>query len=441
MSKMYVDAGKVVHEILNGASLKKEIASVKPTVALLAQQSLKYIFILEEMFKSLNLRKSLQLDDKNMFITVVMVYDFCFGQGKISGSGLNKRKILKIKNSLLSWIARKKINVGVVNTTDLLPKDIQNLDHQMVYARVNLSEKSKFSEIEKKIFSFGGIRDKMSPSLFMFTKKQISNLTRNSTLIKENEIFIQDKSSCLPVFFLQDNTKNLLSGDIIDACASPGNKTLQLAEVSPHKIFAFELNHKRFSVLCHRLRKFKLTVFPQNLNFLHVDPLHSLYKNVKTILLDPSCSGSGLVLKSVDHWIRFHRKPPSVYYKQLKLYANNQKNLICHAMKFESVETIIYSTCSVERTENEEVVTDILRTHKNFELDSCLPLWPRRGDSTFDQAEKMVRVDPSRDDSVGFFIASFRRTNTHFKCSCSAPKTNILDELSKLERSNRKMFA
>ncbi len=72
----------------------------------------------------------------------------------------------------------------------------------------------------------------------------------------------------------------------------------------------------------------------------------------------------------------------------------------------------VYSTCSVHTRENEAVVAAVLPAAE--QLGFCLvdpfPRWPRRGlPGTVADAEKLVRTDPSKDGTDGFFLAVFER--------------------------------
>lgn len=111
---------------------------------------------------------------------------------------------------------------------------------------------------------------------------------------------MQSYSSCLPPFLLLQGVKQKWINrkyDVMDACSAPGNKTIQLAEYlgSNGRVFAFEKNIKRYELLQNTLIKYHASnVKPKNQDFLQVTPC-SKYKKVKFIMLDPSCSGSGML--------------------------------------------------------------------------------------------------------------------------------------------------
>jgi hypothetical protein len=97
-----------------------------------------------------------------------------------------------------------------------------------------------------------------------------------------------------------------------------------------------------------------------------------------------------------------------------------QIQLILHAMRFPSVTRITYSTCSINREENEDVVEKILRRQLDWELAPALPSWPGRGipNDSFTNADMCVRSSVHL-ETHGFFVALFVR-----KPSTSQPKSS-----------------
>src|SRR5204862_2103971 len=109
---------------------------------------------------------------------------------------------------------------------------------------------------------------------------------------------------CFPAYLLDPQPEDY---EIIDACAAPGNKTSHLAALlSTHrnssialpKIWAFERDKAR----AETLKKMTKTAGTEHVvtvkaaqNFLRASPDDEAWKNVGALLLDPSCSGSGIV--------------------------------------------------------------------------------------------------------------------------------------------------
>ncbi|KAL0718162.1 hypothetical protein Bca4012_067484 [Brassica carinata] len=134
---------------------------------------------------------------------------------------------------------------------------------------------------------------------------------------------------------------------------------------------------------------------------------------VRAILLDPSCSGSGTITDRLDHLLPSH-SAVNENYDSIRLHklAVFQKKALAHALSFPHVESVVYSTCSIHQIENEDVVSSVLplASSLGFELATPFPQWQRRGLPVFEGSEHLLRMDPD-EDKEGFFIALFTKTN------------------------------
>ncbi|KAK4456097.1 S-adenosyl-L-methionine-dependent methyltransferase [Podospora aff. communis PSN243] len=304
-----------------------------------------------------------------------------------------------------------------------------------------------------------------------------TDVTR-SEAYRKGEVILQDKASCFPACLLDPRPGE---GDVVDACAAPGNKTTHLAGIlegrgreEGERIFAFEKDKGRAKTL-EKMVKIAgsdgFTVVHQGQDFLKVDPNSEKYAKVGALLLDPSCSGSGIVGR--DDLPELHlpegpaaggtaagkkgdkkdrkrkrenkdgsgEKPPVVLVdddgettilsseKDLKTrieaLAAFQLTLLLHAFAFPAARKITYSTCSVYAGENEHVVlkalaSDIARqcgwkVLRREKQTRGMREWPVRGDpdacdGDTDVAEACIRT--YRDDGrgvMGFFVAGFVR--------------------------------
>ncbi|KAF6767807.1 hypothetical protein AHF37_02407, partial [Paragonimus kellicotti] len=274
-------------------------------------------------------------------------------------------------------------------------------------------------------------------------------------------LLVQDKASCIPTKILLSNR----DADVLDACAAPGNKTLQLVPMLSSKatLFAIDRDPSRFRRLCDHLKASgvcRLTISgpavsnfeytktvagigakqPQVValcaDFLSLDPQDPKFCHVESILLDPSCSGSGLSVRQPDGSFPSSSSTnlPSQTavsrdfvgeesLERLKRLANLQAQLLRHALSFPNVNRVVYSTCSLRSEENEAVVCENLeRMHGIFKLepiwtDDCSdchssgaakPHWLSRGLSAMG-CEPCLRSSPETDLTNGFFIACFVR--------------------------------
>lgn len=308
------------------------------------------------------------------------------------------------------------------------------------------------------------------PDLLVLPPTASSLLHRDHDLVKSGKVVLQDKSSCFSALAMvrghivgSEDAKEEKSAkpfDYIDACAAPGNKTSHLAALvrsslgdddaaAPQKkkkkgkankpkstIFAFERNSTRFTILEERMKLFvpppsengnKVAVTPIHGDFLKADPSDPQFANVRAIMLDPSCSGSGIV-NSPDRWMEEGDGAAKKDKKRIESLSNFQLVALKHAMSFPNVDRIVYSTCSVHEEENEGVVSKALSEAEygdskkedgnvwELAAPKCLENWKRRGKEggigglTKAQAVCLVRCDGlDGDETNGFFVSFFVR--------------------------------
>ena len=87
---------------------------------------------------------------------------------------------------------------------------------------------------------------------------------------------------------------------------------------------------------------------PVNADFLSLDPAQ--YSEVEYLVLDPSCSGTGMVRRGGGQ-----EEAPSQ--ERLRSLSSLQCKLLSHALSFPAVKKVVYSTCAISEEENEKVVT------------------------------------------------------------------------------------
>jgi len=238
-------------------------------------------------------------------------------------------------------------------------------------------------------------------------------------------IILQDKASCIPVILL-DSPRG---AQVLDACAAPGNKTIQLAAaVGPTgHVVAVERDQKRGETLrlmvekagaakCRANPLDKHTNEPVteiiNGDFTNVEP--AAFGSITHILLDPSCSGSGLNRPD------YTPDTDSDLQNRLRRLARFQTILLKHAMSFPNVQKIVYSTCSIHAEENEQVVSTALKEMEGWRIVTRdeqvdgLRKWARRGlieeSPSTEVAEACIRCERGTDGTIGFFAVAFTRS-------------------------------
>ncbi|GAA29579.2 putative methyltransferase NSUN5 [Clonorchis sinensis] len=322
----------------------------------------------------------------------------------------------------------------------------------------------------------------LSDNLLIFTH---GSLLYKLPAVTSRKLIIQDKASCIVPEVVRPNP----NADVLDACAAPGNKTLQLIEMmSPQAtVFAIDRDPTRFRTLCNNLHSSgvqRLSISgsiivdnlpdPENAtttkrpcsqprveaicqDFLSLDPMDSKFSRVESILLDPSCSGSGLVARQPEgtgsvlssgysNMGEDDMKGEDIS-RRLERLSNLQAQLLRHALSFQNVRRVVYSTCSVRSEENEAVVLENLeRFRGQFKLETIWPAgnsdarrrWLHRGLSEMG-CEACLRASPESDLTNGFFIASFVRVSeSHTESESKRPDDEKPISGEKKKRKKRK---
>jgi NOL1/NOP2/sun family putative RNA methylase len=205
--------------------------------------------------------------------------------------------------------------------------------------------------------------------------------------------YIQEAASQLPVQVLSPSQDDL----VLDMCAAPGSKTTQLAQHMKNKgrIVAIDSNALRINALKNNLERcgVKNCVVYQK-DAAHVDDLDVKFDK---ILLDAPCSGNFVA----DHgW--FDKRS----LEDIKRMAKGQKALLRAAVNvLKPSGTLVYSTCSLEPEEDEDVVGWAL---ENLPI-KLLPTDLDVGDSGITAKTKLCkRLWPEKTSTQGFFIAKLQ---------------------------------
>lgn len=178
----------------------------------------------------------------------------------------------------------------VVTTLAKQKRKLVESGHTFIKKARNKRGKVERRKPDKKVDPRGYYLDEHVPNLLVFRPKGHSDLSRVPAVLS-GELVIQQKASCFSALALDPP----IGGSVIDACAAPGSKTSHLASLMRNEgsIYAFDRNPARVETMKALLAGRGITnVTPKALNFLKVNPED--FGDVTHILLDPSCSSSGV---------------------------------------------------------------------------------------------------------------------------------------------------
>ena len=206
---------------------------------------------------------------------------------------------------------------------------------------------------------------------------------------------VQDESSMQVAHVLDPRPGEFL----IDMCSAPGGKTTHLAELMNNqgRIIAFDIYDAKLKRVEENAERLGISIIEtQCLDAREIGEPY--YAQADRVLADVPCSGLGVLRRRPD--ARWKKSEEEI--KQLPFLQRAILEKAASVVKPGGV--IVYSTCTIEPQENEDVVRSFLDANAGFRLESAgayLPLKPSSHD--------MVQFYPQRDGIDGFFIARLRR--------------------------------
>lgn len=196
--------------------------------------------------------------------------------------------------------------------------------------------------------------------------------------------FVQDEASRVTSLAVRAK-----SGEtVVDTCACPGGKSFSMAVDMLDKgtLHSFDLHKNKLSLIEKGAAKLGLSIIRTEVRDAR-KPDEAFIGKADRVLCDAPCSGLGVLAKK-----------PDIRYKNLDNIAHLpeiQYAVLCGAAEYvKSGGTLVYSTCTINRKENEEVVSRFIEEHADFRLEKD-PLLPN-GMRTF---------LPHKDHCDGFFAA------------------------------------
>ena len=208
--------------------------------------------------------------------------------------------------------------------------------------------------------------------------------------------YVQDPASRLSVLCAQLPKEG---AEVLDCCAAPGGKsfaaavamagkgTIRACDIHPHKLGLIQSGAARLGLE-------NITVCRQDA----AEPVPQWVGRMDAVITDVPCSGLGII-----------RKKPDIRYKNIEEMAELpvlQREILNNQAQYVKIGGVLmYSTCTVLKRENEEVVTAFLKDHPEFAAEP-LPL-----PEVFPKNESgMLTLIPCEYDTDGFFICRLRRT-------------------------------
>ena len=217
---------------------------------------------------------------------------------------------------------------------------------------------------------------------------------------RDGRVNIQDEASQLVAALVGRNLGE--QTEILDCCAAPGGKSLVIADRNPQaKLTAMEIHPHRARLLQKIVRDAPIQVVTGDATRLAAGATFN------RVLADVPCSGTGTLARNPE--IKWRLKP-----EDLPDLQSRQRAILLSAMSHTAPGgRVVYSTCSLEREENEDVIEQVLAENASFRvLDAQLELkalqtagdlvWPEPASLT---RGPYLRTVPGVHPCDGFFAA------------------------------------
>lgn len=306
-------------------------------------------------------------------------------RGEILPQKQDEIKYLSVKYSYPEWLVKYLIEQFGSKTGP----EILKAGNKALPVSIRITANGQLQEVEQAL-----TKEKFEYRLTPLTDHNLfvhPGQVAQTDLFKEGKITIQDSAASLAVDAFDFN------GDekVLDACAAPGGKTVQIAEhLITGTVTALDIHENKLSLIKTAAKRLKVS---EKVKTKACDArLAKNYfsqKQFDKILVDAPCSGLGLI----------RRKPEIRYEKSLADIEHLSKIQldILNSVAPLLVENgeLVYSTCTITKQEDEDVVENFLQMHPDFELTTIQV-------GNLDK-QKMVKILPNQYDSDGFFIAKF----------------------------------
>ncbi len=177
---------------------------------------------------------------------------------------------------------------------------------------------------------------------------------------KQGEFTVQDETAGLIAIVLEPDKNDT----ILDACSSPGGKTTYLAEMMEDKgkITAWDIHEHRTKLVENTAKRLEITNIEVEVNDATI--YNEKYKEkFDKILLDVPCLGIGVLKRKPD--IKWQKEE-----KDIEEISKTQKQILKNCSQYlKKGGKLVYSTCSILKEENEDIINEFLENNKNFEIE------------------------------------------------------------------------
>ena len=286
---------------------------------------------------------------------------------------------LSVRYSMPAWILKQWLSVYEEETVETMLEDFLKEKPTTVRCNLNQCTVAELTESLRK----EGVEVQTHPRLSYALSISGYDYLANLESYRKGMFYIQDISSMLVT-----ETADPKAGDyVIDVCAAPGGKALHMAEKldGTGHVEARDLTDYKVNLIQENILRTGIT----NVSAVKQDATEAdaaSLEKADIVIADLPCSGLGVLGKKTD----LKYKMTEAIQRELVAL---QRSILSNVQSFvKPGGTLVYSTCTIHKGENEENVAWFLEQFPNFALEG--------------EARQLL---PGVDASDGFFIAKFKR--------------------------------
>lgn len=297
---------------------------------------------------------------------------------------------ISIETSHPVWLVKRWADYYGIETAAAICKE--NMKRKSLSIRVNQLKTDRHTLLER--LDDAGIEAVPSSILEEAVILEKGNIFKTD-LLDSGEATVQDISSMLAAKAVEAEP----GMKVLDACSAPGGKTTYIGEAMQQEgdIYAYDLHENKLNLIkksAHRLGINNVNVQAQDARTLQT--VHEA-ETFDRILVDAPCSGFGVIRSKPD--IKYQKTEKDIL--QLKQVQHDILNQVAPLVKTSG--KIVYSTCTIEKEENEWQVKAFLEKNEGFVVDETF-LTEMKGMDEVHLTEYGVQILPQSFHSDGFFI-------------------------------------
>lgn len=373
--------------------LNQPLKKLKPQVLVILRLGVFQILYMDKIPTSAAVNESVKLTKNNNCAYASGLVNAVLR--KVAANGLilpdkADKNYKSVKYSCPSWLCDLWTDsYGEENAEKLLEASFGAVNTTLRVNTLKIDSASLIGELEKE-----GISASASAQMENSVSVESGGALHKTQCYEKGFFHVQDIASQLCCKAL-----GACEGDtVIDVCSAPGGKSFTIAEMMNDNgtVISCDIYEHRLGLIKSGAERLGISSVSTMCNDGSIFNENMI--KADKILCDVPCSGLGVI-----------RKKPEIRYKkfdEVDKLSNLQYSILCSSSKYLKKDgVLIYSTCSLNPNENENIIKRFLDEHSNFRTEKVLPEIKRYGGDT-----DYLTLMPHIHNCDGFFIAKLVKT-------------------------------